>query len=632
MTKKGTLRLIRKRIAQRKAKNNAKHNTKSNNQQNQNTNNSIRSQMMNIAAQNIANGLRPFGYASQQYGNINNERRIEQLRNDAQTKSSEIQNNHAIIETFQKQINELSADTKKMKKMIKEKQTEFDKTKHEKEMMSDKLNEAERIERDNIRLGEQTRILERQYAEVDKDSHIADLKKTRLNLTNQIQKNELDLIEKQKQIESNTLYNEHAKLQNELDAIIAKNASYDKILQSEDFRKPNAEYIEKSKKLAIEKEKLRQKEELYKLELENKQQEEALAAQPSKEDLAAITQQFANDRIKANKRAIELKKQMTDTQDNIDMLSYQHEQYMKARKDEVEQQHNLDMLRKENIYLNEQLKKNNDNQRYKEQIEKTANIRAKGLRKAMVVKMKQDLLQQKHENDILEKVAELNNGNPTKDEITISKSIGETKARNSALQTQQQLNNDLHASTLRTIEEKANNDFHNSEEYQNLLKANADIKTQTQNNLNRADAMKVFNEHQKHLNDSRISYTVSSQLRGMVDSTTDIQQVDHLITKADELLQSMTTKENIKSDLLKKVNSFPEKWKEFVKNPKYETVIEKLDNENTEIDVLRDIYNTFINYLRPQQQQISSLEESLKESTIELPQEFMNDDPNEFID
>ena len=150
MTKKATSRIIRKRIAQRKANNATKHNAK--------PNNSIRGQIMNNAAQNMNYGIRPFGIVPQQYGNINNERRIEQLRNDAQTRNSNIQNDHVILETLQKQITEISADSKRMKKLIKDKKSELDKTKHERDMTEIKYKDAKDIEFEVERLAEQQRI------------------------------------------------------------------------------------------------------------------------------------------------------------------------------------------------------------------------------------------------------------------------------------------------------------------------------------------------------------------------------------------------------------------------------------------------------------------------------------------
>ena len=245
MPKKSTRRIIRKRIAQRKSKDAAKQNIKQNN--------SIRGQLMNIAAQNIANGIRPFGYASQQYGNINNERRIEHLRNDSHLKSSELQNTNAIIENMQKEIKDYQNELKNAKKEKKKAKTDLDKMRHEKDMMDDELQEAERIERDNDRLSEQKRIREKRLAEISNENHIIELKQKNLNLREAIHKQDLELIEKQKYIESNTIYNENNNLQNELDATIAKHAYYDGIMESDEFKNPNKEHIEKMKQLAIEK-------------------------------------------------------------------------------------------------------------------------------------------------------------------------------------------------------------------------------------------------------------------------------------------------------------------------------------------------------------------------------------------
>ena len=629
MTKKATKRLIRKRIAQRKAKDTTKHTTKPNNsirsqimnatvqnmskqtqlatssnrtfgiatQQYGNTkpNNSIRGQLMNIAAQNMANGIRPFGYASQQYGNINNERRIEQLRNDAQTKSSELQNNNAILENLQKEVKDVKAENKQMKKMIRDKKLELDKTKQEKGMIEDELIDAEYVERENDRLKEQKRMRERRLAEVNKDNHIIELKQERERLQDEIQKQDLQLIEKQKQLESNIIYNENRKLKDDLDAIIAKHAYYDDILKSDEFKNPHKEHYETLKQLALEKERLRQQKELYDITMESKQIADTLKSQPTKEEYEAVAKEYAAKIDAENQHLMNIKKQQTEVQDEIDMANYQHEQYMKARKNKIEEQHKLDMLSKENTYLNSQLEKDKTNKRYDDQITKAANIRAKGLRQAMVVNMKQELLKQKLENDTLEKVGEIINEEPSEEEKRLSKSIGETRARNEVLKEQQRLKNDLHASSLKLAEEEANTDFHHTDEYLDFLKDNADIKIETQNNLNKAEAMKTFNESVKRRNESIEAFEIQKQLVKI--GPDDIQQVNFLIDAADEKFKNMMTKLQIRDSLNGLIFTYGDRWQRFLS--KNRRINEMLDNQDTtDAGTLQGIVNDFNRYLK----------------------------------
>ena len=594
MTKKATKRLIRKRIAQRKAKDATKHTTK--------PNNSIRGQLMNIAAQNMANGIRPFGYASQQYGNINNERRIEQLRNDAQTKTNNIQNDNVIIQSFQKQIDELSADSERMKKMIKDKQSELDKTKHEKGMIEDKLTDAENVERENDRLKEQTRMRERRLAEVSKDNHIIELKQERERLHNEIQKQDLQLIEKQKQLESNIIYNENRKLKDDLDAIIAKHAYYDDILKSDEFKNPHKEHYEMLKQLALEKERLQQQKELYDITMESKQIADTLKSQPTKEEYEAVAKEYAAKIQAENQNLMNIKKQQTDLQDEVDMVNYQHEQYMKARKEVEENLHKLDMLRKENTYLNGQLAKDGNNKRYAEQLTKAANIRAKGLRKAIVVSMKQDLLKQKLENDTLEKVGEIINEQPTEEEQRLAKIIGESKANNEALKEQQRLKNELHASSLRLAEEQATKDFHNSQEYKTYLDDNKNLKMATQNNLNNAAEMKAANEAVRRLDESRIAFEVQRDTTNIGSS--DVQQVIHLSDAATNTFKKMKEKSRLTDILNQKISSFKGLWDWFVSL--HTEVLELLEQDDSDISVeaLQDLIGNFTAFVRNPPQQM----------------------------
>ena len=94
--------------------------------------------------------------------------------------------------------------------------------------------------------------------------------------------------------------------------------------------------------------------------MENKQHEEFLQSQPTKEEYEAIAKQIAAKRNELKKHSMELETQKTDLQDEVDMLNYQHEQYMNARKAENDEQHKLDLLKKESTYLNTQLSKDSE--------------------------------------------------------------------------------------------------------------------------------------------------------------------------------------------------------------------------------------------------------------------------------
>ena len=598
MTKKATRRIIRKRIAQRKAKDATKHNTK--------PNNSIRSQMMNNAALNMATGIRrnivpmgiarPFGFAPQQYGNVNNERRIEQLRNDAHLKSSELQNTNAIIENMQKEIKDLSADLASAKKQKKKIKAEHDKAEHEKDMAEDVFNENRRMEMDNERLLEKKRSLERQNAIVNKDIHIGELKKQKIDIEANLHKAELEAIEKQKQIESNAIYNDINKIKNEIDTVIAQNAAYDKILESDEFQKPNAEYIEKTKQLHLAKEENRRKQELYKLELENKQQQEELAASITLDELNAITQQFAakTNEIRAN--TLSLNWQKMQQQDAIDIFEHHHKQYMDSAKEEIEERYKLNSLTNQVAYMNNQLKKTNANKHYNAQITRTANLRIKNTRQALKLKNKEEELAMKKENDVLEKMNELNPKDLTQDEMNLVESIGIEKARNVALKRKQRLKEDLHESSLKKSEEIANNDFHNTPEYQNMLKNDIELKVETQKNLNEADALKRTAASAKQLEQSKVSFEVSKRFKDTCAN--DVEQVNYHLDEANKTFKNMTEKNQIVSALQSKIQTFGQGWIAFLNASGSDKILGILNDENTNAEVLQDIYNSFERFLR----------------------------------
>ena len=584
MPKKSTRRIIRKRIAQRKSKDAAKQ-----------KNNSIRGQLMNVAAQNIANGIRPFGYASQQYGNINNERRIEQLRNDSNLKSSELQNTNAIIETMQKNIKDLSADLKNAKKEKKKIKAEHDKAEHDKEMAEDVLNENRRLEMDNERLREKTRIAERQNALIDKDIHIGELKKQKIELEANLHQKELEKINKQKQIEANIIYNEKLKLQNDIDLTLAENASYENILKSESFNNPNKEYIEKAKQLQLAKEENLYKKKLYDLALENKRQQEELAAMPTVEELNAITKQFADQTIELRNNTILLKQQNIALQDQIDIYDYHHDQYKDAAKAEIIEQYKLNTLSNQLKYTTDQLKKTDANKLYNDQIKRTADLRVKNERQESKLKDKQELLELKKKNDILEKMNEAKTMDLTQDEKDLTESIGAEKARNVILQKKQKLKNDLHEAELKKSEAQANNDYHNSKEYQDLSQNIVELKVETQKNLNKAAALKKTAALAKQLDQSKMTYEITNKLVNA--NAIDAQELDYHLQEASNLYQNKTQKDLIVKQINDKLNVYPEQWELFKHIRGNENVDDLIINDYSAIDDLKDVYNRFSRFV-----------------------------------
>ena len=292
---------------------------------------------------------------------------------------------------------------------------------------------------------------------------------------------------------------------------------------------------------------------------------------------------------------MELEKQKTTVQDEIDMANYQHEQYMNARKAEDEAQHKLDMLRKESTYLNNQLAKDGTNERYAKQIEDTAKIRTKGLRKTIIVNMKQDLLKQKLENDTLEKVGELMNEEPTEEEKQLAKSKGENTARSEILKERQRLKNEAHTALLKLATEQANTNFHDTKEYKDLLENNKKIKIKTQKNLNDAEEMKKANEAVRMHDESRIAFEVQRDAYNIGPS--DVQQVTYLYKTGAETFQKMKEKSRIVQDLNAKITSFQEMWNWYASlNPKVVDLVE--NDETTPAETLREILFNFSSFIR----------------------------------
>ena len=92
-------------------------------------------------------GLIPtLGFGPQQYGNINNERKIDQLKNNNQMATQQINNDKATIDFMTQEKARLDAEVEDLKKPKKEAKQKLEKTTNEREMMQDDVAEAERID------------------------------------------------------------------------------------------------------------------------------------------------------------------------------------------------------------------------------------------------------------------------------------------------------------------------------------------------------------------------------------------------------------------------------------------------------------------------------------------------------
>ena len=127
--KKGIKKVVKKKQVKKSIRSKIKkHNEPNNNEMSLNPlNPSLPTQATNASQLHGPNSLRAqllaraafapsLGFTPQQYGNITNERRIEQLRNDNNTMNSQITNDKATIASIEKQNEELKKEVAELKK------------------------------------------------------------------------------------------------------------------------------------------------------------------------------------------------------------------------------------------------------------------------------------------------------------------------------------------------------------------------------------------------------------------------------------------------------------------------------------------------------------------------------------
>ena len=183
----------------------------------------------------------------------------------------------------------------------------------------------------------------------------------------------------------------------------------------------------------------------------------------------------------------------------------------------------------------------------------------------------------------------------TQGEKNLTESIGAEKARNVILQKKQKLKNDLHEAELKKSEAQANNDYHNSKEYQDLSQNIVELKVETQKNLNKAAALKKTAALAKQLDQSKMTYEITNKLVNA--NAIDAQELDYHLQEASNLYQNKTQKDLIVKQINDKLNVYPEQWELFKHIRGNENVDDLIINDYSAIDDLKDVYNRFSRFV-----------------------------------
>lgn len=250
MPKKSTNRIIKKKSNNNKSL--RKNLTKKSGKNRQSDNNQIRGDALTqqstnaipmnnaLNKNNIRNQLLAklamsqfgLGFNPQQYGNLNNEKRVNQL----------IQDNQVVADTihkYQAQIDSLKKQHIEQKSKLSDTKSYLEKLKSEKSELEQLKKQCEYDNEQNTELDDRIQKLDLKINALEHENALFDLK----NQENQLHfKLNYEKMKKQNLthiIETNTEFQAAVKLRNQVNRLIAENEGLQKTIDSEEFQNPN---------------------------------------------------------------------------------------------------------------------------------------------------------------------------------------------------------------------------------------------------------------------------------------------------------------------------------------------------------------------------------------------------------
>ena len=263
MTKK-TLKRVSKKKQLTKKKSVRKHLTKNLTQQEQATSPNMQALRQTLTPTSSGKSLRSslmmgmsmnpmFGMNAQQYGNITNERKINEQQNKSQTLTEQINNDKRTIDELTTKNQQLEKEAKEYKKQKKEQQHEVEQMRTKRDIAKDDLNESKREELEMQKLMNEFKNLRIQNEEYDRKNEIVKYKG--LIDTEQAKLHGLKMQNQQleKAYEQNYYYQELEKVKADVQIYETKNKALTDAMGTDDFKNPNKELEAQYKALELKK-------------------------------------------------------------------------------------------------------------------------------------------------------------------------------------------------------------------------------------------------------------------------------------------------------------------------------------------------------------------------------------------
>ena len=613
MGKKIVKKILKRKQTKRRLKkivrNNNNANNTNNNVNNNNANNNVNNNTNTLRNQLIARSMMPttFGYMPQQYGNINNERRIEQLKNDNQTIAHTLSNDKATIDSLTAENNKLKTDAERYKDDIKRITAEHDRVEHKVEMTNDKLQEANRKKLKTEHLTQHERILEQQLAEVDNDNDIIQTQKDVDTLEADVHAAKLANAQYKKEYNDNKMYQRYRELMTEHEILITENQGLALAMKDDAFINPNDALIAKNKQLESEK----YKNELLRKQMQKQKELHDIAIQQQSaltdDDLDALTKQHAESMKELAAKEMNAREQIRKAQIPINEYNKKVEILNDISNKVIEAETHRDYLQEQASKL-ERIGKTKNKQTgewvdaadglnitTRKKVKNYAQAEVENMNNARRIDRANKILayrEDAYKNKLI--ADELNKGLSPDEQNDINKLVEVQEAANIAEQRTQAFR-DYRKAQFNESKALSQQEYMKSAPYANDVRNIAQFEISTQNIKKHTEDTEALNAAIDAKNKARYEHDIVSKIN--TDGLPATQQIIFLESKEAQLLDMQNKKQAVITQIQTLANQYPDSWAQFTQlNPTVNnTSLEA--TENRQLPELNGILSDFVKFL-----------------------------------
>ena len=558
---------------------------------------SIRSQLMQRV------GMTPmYGFGAQQYGNINNERKIDQLKSGNQMATQQINNDKATIDTMNQEKARLEAEVKELKKKKKDAKQKYEKTVSAREIAQDEVTEAERIETKSLRENLRRKQLEVRMGETTRKNDIVRNKIEADKLDAEIHTAELNHQTLQGQYDQNHAYHELKKKKDELRKIINENTALTDEMKTDDFLKANEKLIETTKE--IEKERLTNELLLKRKEKEKELMMTKMEVQsiPNPKDVEAITIEHAKEIQRIETEEMTFNDQIRRLQIPIESYNYHLELESKARQKLMDAANERYRLSSKYAMI-----KNDPNNKYQTNLkrEMTTLGQQQALNERIELSAKnahQMLELQMNEAKSKAYVDELSK-EPTDEEKDPYVKTGKLEIKNNAMKELKGALTDHRKALFQNAKAESEIAYQNSKDIHQLDDQIIQTQAHTISFQKQTEQRDIYNESLKQMHKAQLALEVNARSNG--GGLSNVEQVDFMINEQlKHRMDDFQAKDQVFREVRELSKTFPEQWTRFLQTyPQIGNSFQNLGYYNINIKDLRDIIALFRSFMSKQQQQ-----------------------------